>query len=175
MQALIRRLLDLCLLRGGPQDLPYSPLLARTLVLAFAVVKLLTATGLDIPDPLLRTLASIALLLALPWVVLSLRGHRARYLQTLTALTGTGLLFSLLLLPVMIAASAVPPLPAEGAPPTPQLVLGWLSLLLIGWKLMINAHIYRHALDWPRFPAILLALALFMVEFGIFRALFPAG
>jgi hypothetical protein len=173
MQALLRLLVDICLLRRGPQDIPCSPELARGLVLGFAALKIGTALMLDIPEPFLRTLLSLALLLALPWVLLAIRGHRPRYLQTLTAFAGTGLLFSLLFLPFFLLAASTPPMQAGATPEPAQLALGWLSLALLGWKLVINGHILRHALDWPNIPALLLALALFLIEFGVFRTVFP--
>jgi hypothetical protein len=173
MQALVRLLVDICLLRRGPQDLPYSQELARGMVLAFAGVKLGSALWLDIPDPFLRSLLSLALLLALPWMLLAIRGHRPRYLQTLTAFAGTGLLFSLLFLPVVWLAADLPPVAPDVTPEPAQLAVGWLTLALLGWKLVINGHILRHALDWPRIPALLLALALFLIEFGVSRTVFP--
>jgi hypothetical protein len=174
MQALARLLLDICLLRRGPQELPYSLPLVRGLVVALAALKLGSALLLEIPEPFLRTLLSLALLLSLPWLLLAIRGHRPRYLQTLAAFAGTGLLFSLLFLPVAWIAAGVPAVD-PGAPPLPaQVALGWLTLALLGWKLAINGHILRHAMDWPRLPALLLALALFLIEFGVFRTLFAA-
>jgi hypothetical protein len=172
MQRLPRQILDICLLRAGPQDMPYSMPLTRLLVIALAAVELAYALILEIPDPLPRVGLSMVMLLAAPWVLLGLRARRERYLQTLAALAGAGLLFTLAFLPLALLAADVPEPVPEVAPQARYVLLGWLALLMIGWKLMINAHIYRHAMDWPRFPAMLLVVALFLIEFGLFNALF---
>jgi hypothetical protein len=172
MPGLIRQVLAICLLRAGPQDLPHSIPLVRVLVLGLAAVELGYALSLEIAEPLSRVVLSIAMLLAAPWILLGLRRRRARYPQTLAALAATGLVFTLAFLPLALLLSGLP-VPADDQVPAPgQVLLGWLALLLLGWKLMINAHIYQQALDWPRLPAMLIVVAVFMVEFGLFHALF---
>jgi hypothetical protein len=168
---LAARLRDLFLLRGGPQDLPYSLRLTRALVIALVLLDLAYSRLLDIPLPLPRVAVSIGLLLGLPWLLLALRQRRERYLQTLAALTAAELLFTALFMPLALAAIGMP-LPDPENPDPAQIALGWLTLLLLGWKLMVNGHIYRHALDWPRFPAMLLVLALFLLQLGVFRLVF---
>jgi len=172
---LLRLLVDLCLLRRGPEDLPYSPALTRLLVAALVAVELAYAVLLGIEQPLPRVLLSLTLLVGVPWLLLSLRSRLPRYAQTVAALAGSGALFALLFLPLALIASGMPEPVADARPEPRQILLGWITLLLLGWKLMINAHIYGRALDWPRLPAMLVALAIFMFEFGIFRALFGDG
>jgi hypothetical protein len=176
--SLLRLLIDLRLLRRGPQDLPYSPALTRGLVLLGIGADLLLVRWVDAGDDgLMRLVFSVLLLLALPWIVLGLRDRRARYLQTLAAFAGTGVLFTLAFLPVALQAASLPS-PDPDAPPTrEQLVVGWSTLALIGWKLAINGNIWRHALDWPRAGGILFAVGLFVLEVLVLRAWFgsPTG
>jgi hypothetical protein len=172
MRGLIRRVAAVCLLRAGPQDLPYSLPLTRALVLTLAVVELGYASSLQIEAALPRVALSIAALLVAPWLLLGLRGRLPRYLQTLAALAATGVVFTLAFWPLAHVLQGMPP-PAEGETPAAGAVLlGWLAVLLLGWKLMINAHIYSQALDWPRLPAMLIVIALFLLEFGLFHTLF---
>ncbi len=168
--SVLRPLFELILLRRGPQDLPYSSQLTLTLVGALLAAELLYTALLDIPMPAARLLLSLALLLGWPWLLLTLRNRRPRFTQTVAALSGSALLFTLAFLPLALLASAQPAIEPDSTPAPGQLLLGWLILFLLGWKLMVEGHIYRHALDWPRFPALLLALALFMIEFGLFRS-----
>jgi hypothetical protein len=168
---LLRQLVDLCLLRGGPQDLPHSLALTRGLIVAGIAVDLIYASLLDMPQPLLRMALSLALLLLIPWLLLGLRERRQRYLQTLAALAGSSLLFTLAFLPLALYAAELPPLVPDTAPEPGHVLFSWITLILLSWKLVINGHIYRNALDWPRLPALLLAFGLFLLELGLDRML----
>lgn len=175
MNRLLRLLLQLCLFRLAPQDLPYSPRLAQGLVLLGAGLSLLFVRLRDTDDggPGRITL-SLLLLLGLPWLLLRLRQRLPRYTQTLTAFAGTGVLFMLVLLPLVQPLARLPP-PAPGSIPTASHVMVWLlSMGLLAWKIAINAHIWRHALDWPRGGAVLLAIGLLVLELAVAQALFPA-
>lgn len=176
MKYLLRLLLDLCLLRRGPQDLPYSIATTRGLVLLSVGADLLFVSMVDAGnDGLARIALSLALLMALPWLLLGTRRLQARYAQTLAAFAGTGVLFTLAFLPIAIKAAGLP-VPDLDVPPTrEQLTIGWLTLGLVGWKLAINGNIWKHALDWPRAGGLLLAVGLFLLEVGLMRALFGAG
>jgi hypothetical protein len=171
MHGLTGRVLGLCLLRSGPQDLPYHLGLTQLLVGTLAVLELVYSQLLEIPLALPRVALSIGLLLAFPWLLLAIRGLRARYLQTLAALAAVELLFTALFLPLALAVIDLPP-PDPEAPELLQILLGLLTLVLLGWKLTVHGHILRHALDWPRLPALLLALALFLIQRGLYQALF---
>jgi hypothetical protein len=172
MNRLFRLLLQLCLFRLAPQDLPYSPRLAQGLVLLGVGINLLFVRMLDAGAGAAGRIAlSLALLLGLPWLLLSLRRRLPRYTQTLTALAGSGVLFLLALLPLAQPIASLPPPSATSVPSTAHVVISLLSLLLLLWKLAINAHIWRHALDWPRGGAIVLTLGLFLFELALVRTL----
>lgn len=176
VKPLLRVLLDLCLLRAGPQDLPYSIGVTRGLVLLGVGADLLFVSMLESADnSLLRIVLSLLLMLGLPWLLLSSRRLQARYAQTLAAFAGTGVLFTLAFLPVAIQASQLPTPDLEATPTREQLMVGWITLGLVGWKLAINGNIWKHALDWPRAGGLLLAVGVFLLEIGLMRALFATG
>lgn len=176
MKHLLRLLLEVCLLRRGPQDLPYSIPMTRGLVLLGVGADLLFVSMVEAGnDGLARIALSLALLMAVPWMLLGTRRLHARYAQTLAAFAGTGVLFTLAFLPIAIKAAELP-LPNLEVPPTrEQLTIGWLTLGLVGWKLAINGSIWKHALDWPRAGGLLLAVGVFLLEVGVMRALFGTG
>lgn len=168
MSALLTQLLAVCRLQKGPQDLPYAPRVASLLVLAVLVLEALLAPVLNVPHAqvLPRALLSALMLLGPPWLLLNLRVRGGRLVQTLIAMAGTGLLFTLAVAPLLYWIAGIP----AGTPPPPQAL--WLTLMvlvLLMWKLMIDAHIWRQALDWPQAGGILLALGLFFVEMGLDR------
>lgn len=150
LDTLLRRLLDVALLRGGPQDIPYSP--------ALLVVCAMVAAAVSYPaiadfSPGGRPGPQILLLLgfnaAFVYAALSLRGLAARFVQTATALFGTD---------ALITAVALPVFRLSGAPEsqTPAAVLAFIGLLL--WNLAVVAHIFRHALSIATGAGVLVAL-----------------
>jgi hypothetical protein len=164
---------DLCRFRRGPQDLPYSPSLARALVFADAGAGLLYLRVVGAADDGIgRLAASLLIALVLPWVMLRSRGLGGRYVQTLSALVGTGVLFTLAYLPVAAMAADLPAPSIDVAPTRQQLAVAWLTLGLVAWKLTINGHIWRHAMDWPLAAGIALALGAFVLEIGLLRLVF---
>lgn len=171
MNVLLRKLLALCRLRQGPQDLPYAPGVARMLVVTVLLMEALLAPRLAVPEAqmLPRIVLSALMLVGPPWLLLKLRAHQERFVQTLIALAGTGVLFTMAVTPLLfvISPEAVA-LPSPPSPPAPQVVLASLAMMVLAvWKLMVNAHILRQALDWPQPAAVLLALGLFFVEMGL--------
>jgi fumarate reductase subunit D len=175
MTPLLGQLVALCLLRKGPQDLPYSLTLTRHLVLFSLGCGLLYVVVLDIPSGALRVALGMLIALAVPWALLGWRQRRERYAQTLAALVGTGALFKLVFLPVALWAKQH--VPAEGVQEltSEQLAAGWVVLGLLGWKLAVSGHILRHALDLPKSAGMALALGWFLIEFNIDRLLFGVG
>jgi len=172
MSVVLRTLLDLCLLRRGPQDLPYSPALSRNLVLLSLLADGIYYQLMEAPDALPRLALSLTLLLALPWLLLNWRGVAARYAQTLAALAGSSILFTLTFIPLALWLQALPTVetPEQLTPQHSLAILGGYALL--GWKLLINAHILRHALSWPLSAGVMTAFALLLIELGLDRLLF---
>ena len=173
--SLLTLLWRICLLRAGPQDLPYSLGLTRGLVLLGVGTDLIFVSLVESAEhDTARIALSLLLLLLLPWLLLVSRGLQARYAQTLAAFAGTGVIFAVALLPVAMYAADLPRPDLDIPPTREQLFVGWLSLGLFGWKLAINGHIWKHALDWPRAAGLLLALGVFLLHLGAMRALVGA-
>lgn len=165
---LIAKVFELCLLRRGPQDLPYAPalaLIALAIGLALEGYSARLAGGAQGTAFLLPF--SGAFTLAATWGVLRLRKAEARFWQTLLALTATGVVFSLLALPVI---AAIGPIDPDSVKRIPQL-LGWAIIALACWRLLVVGHVWRHALDIPLPTGVLVALGLFIAEYLLQHAL----
>src|SRR5690554_3048467 len=108
MLALIQTFLLIALRRLGPEDLPASGFLLGLVAVAYVAMQLLLALPVYGAGPVLARalLIDVALLVGFAWGLLSLTGHPRRLRQTLTALFGTGALFSLFMLPVNAALTA---------------------------------------------------------------------
>jgi hypothetical protein len=132
-----RQLLDIALLRRGPQDLPYSPTLLVLAISASALASLVArgASGM----PLLSLVLIVAYTAAFLHGVLQMRQLTARFVQTATAVFGTDALITLVALPLLGAFTASGTQPAAGA------LLAYLAL--VAWNVAVLAHILRNALD----------------------------
>ena len=171
-----RLIVDLMRLRGGPQDLPHSPSLLIRLALLALGVDLLAAHVLGLSRSPVQLIFALALTtFALPGMVLSLRKRQARYVQTMLALLGTGIVFSLLFLPMASWALSGGLLQPDTTPTPQQALFAWLILALVVWKVMVAASIWRHALDWPLPAGVGIVLLLFLAELGIDRLLFAGA
>ena len=107
MIALIRLFVDILLLRRGPQDLPAAPaLLAALLIVNFLVGGLFFDPGEEQASGWAQTATDLGLQMLMAALVLQLRGFQARVLQTLSAFAGTGLLLSLILVPIVVMLTA---------------------------------------------------------------------
>lgn len=144
MRALFDLFLDICLFRKGPQHIPASQVLLRATLAAYGISGLLVLLiSLEPIRALLVMSADIALLTGLTYGVLSLSNYHGRFLQTLTALLGTGTLVQLMALPVSLWVSKT--LEQEIAA-LPQL----LYIALLVWSIAIIAHILQQALGVSR-------------------------
>ena len=149
---------DICLLRRGPQDLPYSTSLLAAVAASCVLVQLGVAIARNVP---LGGVLAGALLWLLVTVgalnlILTLRGLRNRFVQSATALLGCALVFTLLSVPIALLLDERPVTPQDMTPL--QMLLGVVSLPLLIWKIVVDAHVFRHSFDVPFLSGIVIAL-----------------
>lgn len=170
VQAQLFSWLEQCLLRRAPQDDALSWQRLQWALFAYIALDLaqarissgwMTAVGMSVLDTLILVLFS--------WSLLRVTGKTARYPQILTALAGTGVILGFVGLPLMLRAAQ---LHADaGSDPDLVLVLGWL--LLLGWSIAVQAHIYRHALSASYGAGLLAAGAQMVLAISLMETLFP--
>lgn len=138
---LLQRFFQICLFKAGPADLPASHWFLKLVCLMyFAVGVLVSHIDHDWNASLAASFSDTLLLLAVVWLLLYLRRLPGRFLQTATAMAGTGAIMGLLGLPIFWIYRQVEP---HGQ--LTSLVL-LLVLILMFWSLFITAHIFRNAL-----------------------------
>jgi hypothetical protein len=93
------------------------------------------------------------------WVLLKLRHHPERWLQSITALSAASVLLGLVLLPVLpklaelveFARLAFETLQRgevlHEVPAMPLRWLAWLFFIIAVWKLLVMAQVLRHAME----------------------------
>jgi len=159
---LIRTLFDIMRLRSGPQDLPAGSGPALALAALWLAQGLLTDRILDQDVSAPRNLLAIAVQFGAVAALLKLGNKTARIPQTIGALAGTGFIFGLLALLLLMQL--------DTAKPQPGVALAYLGLFL--WSLAVDGHIYRHALSIKMSLGVLVAVLIFAANFILMRAVF---
>ena len=168
LRAIVDPFIQICLLRRGPQDLPFSGILLAITLIAHTVMSVLLSTvALSATRALLSGVVDTVLLVVLTGALLYAQRRNTRVIQTLTALAGTGAIITLAALPVSGWLHGADQAAGEGG----FAVL--LLLILTGWSLAVTGHIFRHALSVPYFLGLVLAAAFYWISISVFRALFP--
>jgi hypothetical protein len=151
LRALFSVVIDIILLRRGPENLPASTLLlALVIALNFLLYGILYYTLVMPNDP--RTSGSwplqlvIGALVTMFWFRLALKlSHRSeRFVQTMIAVFATNTLFLPAALPIIGALIPYSEKPGSPVPAT----LALPALLIAIWILAVQARIVRSAFDW---------------------------
>jgi len=159
VQQFLRIFIDIVLWRRGPQDLPASGLL---LAIAAAVYVGVSAVQLALLGEAAATwfffvVVDPLLLGAWVWVVLRLYGHADRFMQTASAVFGTGAVLGLgLYLPLQLLVSGL------GYEPTSALAQVFALLLVVAFAL-VTGRIIKLATDSNLFTGIAVSLTYFLV------------
>lgn len=165
MGKLIHAFWNICLLRQAPQDLPASNALMMLSMLAYGVASILVGLlSLSPGAAFMSGLLDVALMGAMTQLLLWIRELGARFVQTFTALMGTGAIMGVLALPLLFIQLQMGGQPA--------LVPSLLILGLMIWNLAIVGHILRHAMGAPFFVGVLLAVVFMYVSVSVMRSLF---
>ncbi len=159
MPPLILVIRDILLLRRGPQDLPYSPPTLAAVVTLCIVVQIgaaLIARQASLGGVLGGALLWLCFTLLTLNLLLSMRGLRSRFVQTATALLSCTLVFAVISMPIALLAGEPPATPEQLT--SLQLVLGTIALPLLIWKVVVDAHVFRHSLNLPFAGGVLIAV-----------------
>ena len=155
----LKAFLDIVLWRRGPQDLPESRLLLWLTAAAYVAVSIAQLTLLEEPaaawlvfvvlDPILLTTGV--------YLLLRLFGKTDRFVQTVSAVLGTGVVLGLgMFLPVqwLLAQAAVPP----GSTAAGMVALGMVVIFAL-----VTGRIVKLATDSNLFTGVTLSLTYFLL------------
>jgi len=167
MWAFLQLFLDIALHRRGPEAVPPGGFVFGLLIVVSVVVGLVSLSLLATPLPraLLETTLHLGFFLVFYRLLLGLAGHPRRFEQTAGALLGTGVLLSLLAMPLLPFVAGAG---EGGAAPGPVLVLVLLGLLI--WSLDITGFVVARALGRPYIVGVLIAVSYFLCESALRRA-----
>lgn len=154
---IVRLCWDLCLLRKGPQDFPYSIVLFVFVLLINALISfLLLVWQYTLRNSLLQIALMLLLTTAFTQVVLRLKNKETRFIQTTTALFASSTVISLLAFPLWLFQFYFL---KDAEQNLLNALLGLIFLaVFIGlniWVLIVTAHIFKSALEIPFFAGLL--------------------
>jgi len=159
VQQFLRIFVDIVLWRRGPQDLPASSLLLGISVAAYVAVSAvqLALLGETAATWLLFIVVDPLLLGAWVWLVLQLYGHRERFVQTVSAVFGTGAVLGIgLYLPLQLIVTGLGYEPASG-------LAQFFALLLVVAFALVTGRIIKLATDSNLFTGIAVSLTYFLL------------
>ena len=167
MNPLIKVFVDICLLRAAPQRLPASRfLLGLVLLMHWSLGVAFAVLSVPLAESLLTSMIGTLLLLAVVYGLLTAHHVPQRLYQTATALAGSEVLLGVLALPLSLWIVY-----AQGDRTVPAL----LSLVLIGWGIVVAAHILRHALNVGQLLAFVFAFSYTVLSYSIVGLVAPGG
>ena len=172
LRALFARLIDIVLLRAGPETLPPSVnLLAIVVAMNVAVTAIVTAFTPTAPENWASQLiVSTGVPLLLFHFALRLAKKPERFVQTMMAFFGVNMLFQPAVIPMV--AALMPYLETKDPTVVPPFALSLLAGGLAIWLIIAWARIVHAAFEWPYFVAILFIFGQHIAAAFIYALLF---
>jgi len=168
LYVLLSAFLDICLLRRGPQDLPYSPVLLTLTSFIYLLINFVLAPEqLTVKEMVLWSLSDTLLLVILTSSLLYFTHYTARIVQTLTGLIGSYSLLGLFYIPLIFWLQEMKS--DVNTVTFPEVLLFGLAI----WSLVVHAHILRHALNVSLIIGFILTFITYFLEVSLLSQLFP--
>lgn len=168
LSTLSKAFLDICLLRKGPQDLPKSSvLLYLSLILYMVFDVLLTVQARPFEDALLVSFIDVGFLLGVIFFILKQHHYLDRWVQTITALCGTGVILGIFIFPLVYGG-------AQNQYETwLQQIIILLFFIMVIWNIAVLAHIVRNAISTSLGIGIAIAILYIWMSSLLISMLFP--
>jgi len=149
-------------LRSGPQSLPASWRLTALLLTAYLIQNLITGQQLEDESAAAKSLVAINLQVFVLAGLLYWRRHTERFVQTLSALAGVGLVFNAITWFLLTMSGT--------AQNQSLLALSWFAVFI--WSLFVDAHIYRNALSVTLSVGMLITVLILAASYTTIELLF---
>ena len=161
----LRFYFDLCLLKAAPQDAPASKSAFYTTIFAYIVLgTFLTSFNQSLLPSIIVALLQTALFVFVTNLIMWIKKTPERFIQTVTALLGTGVFIATFAIPIVVLGTSSP----EGVETQSPISFLWmLSVVLIVWETVVIAHILHHAMVIPKLAAYGAALIYMYLSFTV--------
>lgn len=165
----IKAFWDICILKAAPQDIPASSfLLGLVLLVYFVSGAAVAALQWPLTQAVLAAFLDTVFLTVICRVLLWARMLSSRFVQTLTALAGSGTVMTVVALPLVLWQTVVGVTDAN-VPTLPS----WLLMIWMVWNMVVVGHILRHALSTVLALGIGLAAVYAYITFQLMRIFLP--
>ena len=171
LRALFGVVVDIILLRRGPEQVPASTVLLALTVAIYLAISAMVIASLAAKDPSWPVQLIIGAVSMLIWyrVALRIANKSERYPQTLTAIFGVSTIFSPLLFPMTNSLLA-----QVQAKQQPSQFFTMLALFLVAWMIVVFVRIVRAAFEWPWPAALLLVIGEWIFSVLLFVMVYGA-
>ncbi len=169
IKTLFTSFVEICLFRRGPQDLPASGFfLGIIFAISILISFLLNLINLPIQHTALAVMINVLIVVSITWLILKLYNKPMRFVQTLTAQMGAGIIISVVATPVIVMLAYAEDHNINMTAP----VMLWFGLFI--WELAVTAHILRHALSTTFIQGFLMSILYPLIYFQLTDFLIPA-
>jgi hypothetical protein len=168
LRALLGVIVDIILLRQGPEHVPASPTLLAVVIAIYTAGAAITASLFGPPEQrwAIELVVAIVVPLVFYYLALSFAKKRERFAQTMTATFAVRAVFTPVLIPM---SGALMSSVKSGQPASSLLALLWLAGMI--WVFVVDVRIMRSAFEWPTPGALLLVVAQQIAMVAIFLLL----
>jgi hypothetical protein len=143
-------------------------LLGLTLFFYLLVSVILALPFYGVSMSLMQAVLEVSILITYTRAVLQISAHIERYMQTLSALAGTGVVVGVMAIPLAYSSQQS----TGGVMSNSDMTL--LAYLLITvWLLVVYGHVFRHALSSGMFVGIIVGLGYILVSSIIIDMVLP--
>jgi len=164
VQQLLKIFVDICLFRAKPEQLPYSYFLMMLCIIAYMVSGMaVSLINQSVSKAVLIVVVDTVMMLSFIYVGLWIRSFLNRARKTITAIAGTGTLFTIIGLPLMMALN--------NQPKDQSSIFSVLILIVVIWNVAVVGHILRSALSMPSWVGVTIALMYFYVSINVLSVL----
>ncbi len=167
MLLLLKTFLDVIALRKGPDSIPGSWLVFMVALFLMAVSSYVAVALIDNEEPRNHALTFFAYALGLLFyaAVIYVSGKAGRVLQAITTIIACGSIITVF----FVGAFAVL------SPVVGQKFAALVATLIIFWSVPVEGHIMARTLDQSWFVGIVIAIAAFVLQFGLQSAFVEPG
>jgi len=164
VQPLLKIFVDICLFRAKPEQLPYSFFLMMLCIITYVATGMaVSLINQSLGKAILIVVVDTAMMLSFIFVGLWIRNFLNRAIKTITAIAGTGTLFTIVGLPLMMALN--------NQPKDQTSIASLLVLIVVIWNVGVLGHILRNALSMPSWVGVTIALMYFYVSINVLSVL----
>ncbi len=168
MKSFVNVLIGNLLLNKGPQDYPASLVLMRLCLMAYFITGLPgLMISVNFSFAVLAMALDVVVLLLFVYLCLQAFSKSERFIQSVIALSSIGIVFQLIVLPLLFSFNADPNVAQE------MLGLSLLLLMFVSWNLAVYAHVFRESFGIRLPMAMVLTICYIVITLLARKIFFP--